>query len=111
MICYSNELYHHGILGQRWGVRRFQNKDGTLTTEGKKRNEPSDSKKASNRIKKVLTTAAISAGAIYASLKLHEKVAPYFIAYGLHPVDIGRHWISNNFGNNDAKIVDLYEQE
>lgn len=26
----NNELYHHGILGQRWGVRRFQNYDGTL---------------------------------------------------------------------------------
>lgn len=31
------ELYHHGIKGQKWGVRRFQNKDGTLTEAGKKR--------------------------------------------------------------------------
>lgn len=30
-------LAHHGILGQKWGVRRFQNPDGTLTEEGKKR--------------------------------------------------------------------------
>lgn len=33
----ENELYHHGIKGQRWGVRRYQNKDGTLTNEGRKR--------------------------------------------------------------------------
>lgn len=30
-------LYHHGIKGMRWGIRRYQNKDGTLTPEGKQR--------------------------------------------------------------------------
>lgn len=30
-------LIHHGIKGQRWGIRRFQNEDGTLTEAGKKR--------------------------------------------------------------------------
>ena len=33
----SEELAHHGILGMKWGVRRFQNKDGSLTAAGKKR--------------------------------------------------------------------------
>jgi len=33
----TNELYHHGILGQKWGIRRYQNPDGTLTNAGKKR--------------------------------------------------------------------------
>lgn len=33
--CY--ELYHYGIKGQRWGVRLYQRKDGTLTSAGKKR--------------------------------------------------------------------------
>lgn len=32
-----NELYHYGIKGQKWGVRRFQNEDGTLTPAGKER--------------------------------------------------------------------------
>ena len=31
------ELYHHGIKGQRWGVRRYQNADGSLTAAGQKR--------------------------------------------------------------------------
>ena len=33
----ANVIEHHGILGQKWGVRRYQNKDGSLTTAGKQR--------------------------------------------------------------------------
>ena len=33
----SDGLYHHGIKGQKWGVRRFENPDGTLTEAGKQR--------------------------------------------------------------------------
>ena len=33
----NKQLYHHGIKGQKWGVRRFQKKDGSLTPAGKKR--------------------------------------------------------------------------
>ena len=36
---YTDELVHHGIKGQRWGVRRFQNKDGSLTKAGRERNK------------------------------------------------------------------------
>lgn len=42
MTIYNDELYHWGIKGQKWGVRRYQNKDGSLTAEGKKRYQQND---------------------------------------------------------------------
>lgn len=36
-IIINGELYHHGTKGMRWGIRRYQNKDGSLTPAGKKR--------------------------------------------------------------------------
>lgn len=48
------EIYHHGIKGMRWGVRRYQNKDGSLTQAGQKRYDrdvrENNAKKKDNRI-------------------------------------------------------------
>ena len=57
----NNELYHHGIKGQKWGVRRYQNEDGSLTYRGKMR-YIKDSERASKyygvRKKEILNSKA-----------------------------------------------------
>jgi len=73
----NSELTHHGILGQKWGIRRFQNKDGSLTSAGKKRYGVGQSENKasaeesqfhlSDKQKKMLKVGAIAAGTALAA--------------------------------------------
>ena len=47
-----DELYHWGIKGQKWGVRRYQNKDGSLTPAGRKKYGSDDNRKVAEIRKK-----------------------------------------------------------
>jgi hypothetical protein len=55
-IKMSAYIYHHGIKGQKWGVRRFQNPDGTLTSAGKARKRAMDVNKNMDAVNEIVKT-------------------------------------------------------
>lgn len=58
-FTYSDALYHHGIEGQKWHVRRFQNEDGSLTPAGKERYLSSNKKSSKTTREKQKATKAL----------------------------------------------------
>lgn len=72
-MTHSNSLYHYGIKGQKWGRRRYQNSDGTLTAAGKKRYGDDDQNEArSGAGKKIATGLAVGAAVGLAAYAMYN---------------------------------------
>lgn len=108
-LPYSAELYHHGIKGQKWGLRRFQQENGTLTSAGRERYADAIAKSAANasgstkksgssagssqrkeKLKKIAKAAAITAGTAavaYGTYKLAKSGALSNVTNGVNSSD------------------------
>ena len=89
-----NELEHHGILGMRWGVRRYENADGSLTEKGKK--------KVSAEYKKLLIAGNNELSKKYNGLyvKAYNKSADYMNDGGIDKFNANQ---KKKYGDNFSK--------
>lgn len=107
----DNELYHHGIKGQRWGVRRYQNADGSLTPAGQKKLEKFQKREnaALDQRAKELSKNRDKASAAYDKTinKLHDKGTKLLVKRVNKAADMGKgyDW------KKDKKFMKIAEKE
>ena len=90
-----NELYHHGVKGQKWGVRRYQYADGTLTPAGQKRYRNN----SSNKIARVNTMMGMTVKEITNKAKTQVTGRQYVDGYLKNGTKFSRIQTSKEFEN------------
>lgn len=98
---YSTELYHYGIKGMKWGVRRYQNEDGTLTEAGRKRiskQYKKQSVKVTKRLKKIYNNMYV---------KSYNKAADYMNSGGINKFnEAQRKKYGESYAERDGYVQD-----
>ena len=101
----DEELYHHGILGQKWGLRRYQNADGTLTPEGRER--------MLARARKYESKANITVGESYSAklrrAKLNQKAKD--ARYEIKKSDLKKARLKKSENNAKRSVKDMSDDE
>ena len=112
----TDVLMHHGIKGQKWGVRRFQNPDGTYTPEGKvRRNESlgttvknkwnglSDKQKTAIKVGAAAVTAAL---VTYGAYKVYKNggISPKFYGAKMYPRSDALSKTLNDYSDNSVVL-------
>ena len=101
----DKELYHYGILGQKWGIRRYQNADGTLTSEGRERMLA----KARKYESKANTTIGESNGAKLKRAKLNQKAKD--ARYEVKKSDLKKARLKKSENNAKRSVKDMSDEE
>ena len=101
----ENYLAHHGVKGMKWGIRRYQNKDGSLTTKGKKKYNETETKEKLhlgldkhgniNLIRGKTTKEAKTAFAIKSSLFVGGMALTAYVAKHPSAVNKGQKVVEN----------------
>ena len=92
-------IYHHGIKGMKWGVRRYQNEDGSLTPAGKKRISK-EYKKVSDKVVKELNKTASKR-----YVDSYNKAADYMNSEGIRKFNAAQEKNTEKTMKNETVIL------